>query len=191
MLLRGFGVIALAVGTVLCLLLDAFVGYSWLWLLPLGFVGSVLLGLLACRAWDRKRWAAMVGWIVVGALTLCDYGSLGVCTVLLFHIFRGQKLAQLLMLIAINWFGFEGQQLILGTMEVPVQAFAILAIIPIFLYNVHHIDSNHNRNSKLDKLGCKVKVSLKIGCIHNVHNDIRHLFNKILPHWRIYREEGR
>ena len=96
---------------------------------------TLLLGLLACRAWDRKRWAAMVGWIVLGALTLCDYGSLGVCTVLLFHIFRGQKLAQLLMLICINGFGYEGQQLLLGRMEIPVQAFAILAFIPIFLYN--------------------------------------------------------
>ena len=48
MLLRGFGVIALAVGAVLCLLLDAFVGYSWLWLLPLLSLGTlVVLVLLA------------------------------------------------------------------------------------------------------------------------------------------------
>ena len=96
---------------------------------------TLLFGLLACRAYDRKRFLAMVGWICLGAITFCDYGSLGVVTVLIFHIFREQKLGQLLMLIAINYFGYEGQQLLLGRMEIPVQAFAILAIIPIFLYN--------------------------------------------------------
>ena len=96
---------------------------------------TLLFGLLACRAYDRKRFLAMVGWICLGAITFCDYGSLGVVTVLIFHIFREQKLGQLLMLIAINFFGYEGQHLLLGQAEIPVQAFAILAIIPIFLYN--------------------------------------------------------
>lgn len=96
---------------------------------------TLLLGLLTCRAYDRRRWGAVAGWIILGAVTLCDYGSLGVVTVLMFHIFRGQKLCQLLMLIAINYFGYEGQHLLLGRMEIPVQAFAILAFIPIFLYN--------------------------------------------------------
>lgn len=96
---------------------------------------TLLFGLLACRAYDRKRFLAMVGWICLGAITFCDYGSLGVVTVLIFHIFREQKLGQLLMLIAINFFGYEGQHLLLGRAEIPVQAFAILAIIPIFLYN--------------------------------------------------------
>ena len=96
---------------------------------------TLLLGLLACRAYDRKRWAAVAGWIILGAVTFCDYGSLGVVSVLIFHIFRGQKLAQLLMLICINGFGYEGQQLLLGRMEIPVQAFAVLAFLPICLYN--------------------------------------------------------
>ena len=96
---------------------------------------TLLFGLLACRAYDRKRFLAMVGWICLGAITFCDYGSLGVVTVLIFHIFREQKLGQLLMLICINFFGYEGQHLLLGRAEIPVQAFAILAIIPIVLYN--------------------------------------------------------
>lgn len=96
---------------------------------------TLLLGLLACRAYDRRRWGSVIGWIILGAVTLCDYGTLGVVTVLMFHIFRGQKLCQLLMLIAINYFGYEGQHLLLGRMEIPVQAFAILAFIPICLYN--------------------------------------------------------
>lgn len=96
---------------------------------------TLLLGLMACRAYDRKRWLSVVGWIVLGAVTFCDYGSLGVVSVLMFHIFREYPLGQLLMLIAINGFGYEGQQLLLGRMEIPVQAFAILAFIPICLYN--------------------------------------------------------
>lgn len=96
---------------------------------------TLLFGLLACRAYDRKRWFAVVGWIVLGAFSLCDYGSLGVVTVLMFHIFRGHPLCQLLMLIAINAFGYEGQQLLLGRMAIQVQAFAILAFLPISLYN--------------------------------------------------------
>ena len=96
---------------------------------------TLLLGLLSCRAYDRKRWLPLAGWVLLGAFTLCDYGAMGVWTVLVFHVFRGQKLGQLLMLIAINWFCFEGQQIPVGSFEVPVQAFAILAAIPIFLYN--------------------------------------------------------
>lgn len=96
---------------------------------------TLLLGLLACRAYDRKRWLAIVGWIILGAVSLCDYGSLGVVTVLIFHIFRGQKLFQLLMLIAINGFGYEGQQLLLGRAEIPFQAIAVFAFLPIALYS--------------------------------------------------------
>ena len=96
---------------------------------------TLLLGLLACRAWDKRKWWCLALILPAGILTFPDYGILGVSTVLIFHVFRGQKLLQLLMLIAINWFGFEGQQLLLGSFEIPVQAFAILAFFPICLYN--------------------------------------------------------
>ena len=96
---------------------------------------TLLLGLLACRAWDQRKlgWLALI--CLAAVLTFPDYGVMGVLTVLMFHVLRDWKWAQLLMLIAVNWFGFEGQHLILGTMEVPVQAFAILAFLPIALYN--------------------------------------------------------
>ena len=96
---------------------------------------TLLLGLLACQAWNQKKWwmAALI--FLAGVVTFPDYGVMGVLTVLMFHVLRDWKWAQLLMLIAINWFGFEGQHLILGTMEVPIQAFAILAFLPIALYN--------------------------------------------------------
>ena len=73
--------------------------------------------------------------LAAGALTFPDYGALGVWTVLMFHMLRGHKLWQLLALIAINWFGYEGQQLLVGSFEIPVQAFAIGAFLPIALYN--------------------------------------------------------
>ena len=96
---------------------------------------TLLFGLLACRAYDRGKWLATFGWMVLGAFTLPDYGILGVATVLMFHVFREYQWCQLLMLIAINWFGYEGQELVVGAIKVPVQAFAILAFLPIALYN--------------------------------------------------------
>ena len=96
---------------------------------------TLLLGLLCCRAWDRRKWWQVLLLLLAGVVTFPDYGVLGVATVLMFHVFRGQKLLQLLMLVAINWFGFEGQNLLFGAFEFPVQAFAILAIVPICLYN--------------------------------------------------------
>ena len=96
---------------------------------------TLLLGLLACRAWDRKQWWKVALLLLAGVVTFPDYGVMGVLTVLMFHVLRDWKWAQLLMLIAINYFGYEGQHLLLGRMEIPVQAFAILAFIPIFLYN--------------------------------------------------------
>ena len=96
---------------------------------------TLLLGLLACRAWDQRKWWKVALLLLAGVVTFPDYGVMGVLTVLMFHVLRDWKWAQLLMLIAINWFGFEGQHLLLGTMEIPVQAFAILAFLPIALYN--------------------------------------------------------
>jgi len=96
---------------------------------------TLLLGLLACRAWDRRKWWQFPLLGLAGILTFPDYGLLGVASVLMFHVFRGQKLLQLIFLILINWFGYEGQFIPLGTLEFPVQAFAILAFLPIALYS--------------------------------------------------------
>ena len=43
MLFRGFGVIALVVGTIFCLLTGAFESYGWLWQLPVFSLGMLLL----------------------------------------------------------------------------------------------------------------------------------------------------
>ena len=96
---------------------------------------TLLLGLLACRAWDCRRWWQIALLWLAGILTLPDYGALGIGTVLMFHVFQGQKWVQLAMLLFINWFGYEGQYLLLGSFKFPVQAFAVAAWIPIILYN--------------------------------------------------------
>ena len=96
---------------------------------------TLLLGLLVCRAYDLRKWGLLALLCLAGIPTFPDYGILGIATVLMFHVFRDYQWCQLLMLIAINWFGYEGQELVVGTMKVSVQAFAILAYLPIALYN--------------------------------------------------------
>ena len=86
---------------------------------------TLLLGLMACRLYDRGiSWAALLT-IPAAALLCTDYGALGVMTVLVFHAFRGQKPLQLLLLILLNGFGY-------GFLS--IQTFAALAWLPISLY---------------------------------------------------------
>lgn len=96
---------------------------------------TLLLGLLCCRAYDSRNWLAMVLWLLAGAFTRCDYGAAGVWTVLTFHTFRGEKLGQLLMLLLINLFCYDGPEIALGPLTFPLQTFAVLAWLPIALYN--------------------------------------------------------
>ena len=96
---------------------------------------TLLLGLLCCRAYDSRNWLAMVLWLLAGAFTRCDYGAAGVWTVLTFHAFRGEKLGQLLMLLLINLFCYDGPEIALGPLTFPLQTFAVLAWLPIALYS--------------------------------------------------------
>lgn len=95
---------------------------------------TLLLGLMCCRAYDSRKWLIMVLWLLAGAFTRCDYGAAGIWTVLTFHAFRGEKPTLLLMLLLINAFGFSGVTLMVGPIPIPVQAFAVLAWLPIALY---------------------------------------------------------
>ena len=70
-----------------------------------------------------------------------DYGFFGFLTVVMFYLFRGFPLAwvaQLLGMVAINIVFFEGQviplELFGNYFEIPIQAFAVFALIPIWLY---------------------------------------------------------
>ena len=64
---------------------------------------TLLLGLLACRAWDNKKWWQIALLLLAGVVTFPDYGVMGVLTGLMFHVLRDWKWAQLLMLIAVYW----------------------------------------------------------------------------------------
>ena len=98
---------------------------------------TLLLGLLACRAFDAKKYGQLILIYLAAVFTFPDYGALGVMTVLAFHVFREHRLLQLAAMTAIHVFGYEGQTLPLlsGALEWPVQGFAVLALIPIWLYN--------------------------------------------------------
>lgn len=96
---------------------------------------TLLLGLLCCRAYDSRKWLTMALWLLVGAFTRCDYGAAGVWTVLTFHAFRGEKPVLLLMLFLINRFCYDGPEIALGPLTFPLQTFAVLAWLPIALYN--------------------------------------------------------
>lgn len=86
---------------------------------------TMLLGLLCCRAYDRRCWWGLGLTLLAGSLTACDYGSLGILTVLLCHVFRGRRWELLLGLVLIHAFGFG---------FLTLQSFAVLAWIPISLY---------------------------------------------------------
>lgn len=86
---------------------------------------TLLLGLVACRVYDRNKGWALIPVFLAAALLRPDYGIPGVALVLLFHIIRKDKPAQLLFLVLINCFGYG-----LGS----IQSLAALAWIPISLY---------------------------------------------------------
>lgn len=109
---------------------------------------TLLLGLLVIRQLDGLRAEQHVGArlarlgiltliLLVGVLLLADYGLLGVMTVVVFDLFRGKKLPQLLAMAAIHIFGYSSQTIPLfgGAVRFPLQGFAVLALIPIWLYN--------------------------------------------------------
>lgn len=113
---------------------------------------TLLLGLLAIRGLDRMRRertgkAAVLGalglllaWLA-GVIGMVDYGGRGVLTVVVFYVFRGiplARLGQLVSLFLLNMVFFQGEYVsleILGrAVELQTQGFALLALIPIWLY---------------------------------------------------------
>ena len=113
---------------------------------------TLLLGLLALRLLDRARQQesrkqrilaglGALGLVLLGTVGLVDYGGRGVLTVVAFGLLRGfpgARLCQLLAMVLLNIVDFPGEQLLLslpwGTLEFPAQGFAVLALIPIWLY---------------------------------------------------------
>ena len=81
--------------------------------------------------------------VLLGTLSFCDYGSAGVMMVLVFYFFRGNGLIPRAgQLLGMYWLNFEVLQGLSYELTVfgrnvsfPQQGFAILALIPIWLYS--------------------------------------------------------
>ena len=129
-------------------------GGSWFYPLHQNVLWTFLMGLLliwwnervkASGKWWKRGLIGMLSVIIgylAGALSFCDYGYAGVLTVLMFYFFRGNtpayRLAQLVWLVWINFveLGGIGREITLigQTVFLARQGFAVLALIPIWLY---------------------------------------------------------
>lgn len=127
---------------------------------------TLLLGLIAISVIDKmkknrtaKNIALSVLWLVLicvaSTIGFVDYGFWGVLTVVAFYLLRDFPfawLAQLAAMVLINIVFFEGQVFpveILGkTIEIPSQGFAVLSLIPIWLYS-----GKKGRSSKVMQYG--------------------------------------
>ena len=110
---------------------------------------TLLLGLLACCAIDRARRERTAGAVLRGGLSVAgllllalvgmvDYGWRGVLTVVAFYALRDFPfawLAQAAALVLLNIVLFKGQTIPLLGWDFPTQGFAVLALVPIWLYN--------------------------------------------------------
>ena len=127
---------------------------------------TLLLGLLAISVIDKlkknrkaKNIALSVLWLalicVASIVSFVDYGFLGVLTVVMFYLLRGFPfawLAQLAAMVLINIVFFEGLvfnvEIFGRTFEIPSQGFAVLSLVPIWLYA-----GKKGRTSKLMQYG--------------------------------------
>ena len=142
--------------------------YSSRWFNPYhqNVLFTLLLGLLAIYVIDNarkiktaKNIALSVLWLVLICLAsvigFVDYGFSGMITVVMFYLLRDFPfawLAQLAAMVLINIVFFEGQVFpveFFGKMvEIPSQGFAVLSLIPIWLYG-----GKKGRSSKVMQYG--------------------------------------
>ena len=114
---------------------------------------TLLLGLLCINEIDKmknnkslknifKACLKIFLFLLIGLIGFVDYGITGILTIIAFYIFRNFKFAwlgQLVSLILLYIVFFKGQSVVLNIFNyeyfLPLQAFGILALIPIWLYN--------------------------------------------------------
>ena len=98
------------------------------------------------RAWKRGGiWGITLAstwpWLgyLLGFLGFVDYYGYGVLICVMFYVCRKNKLAQLIVMVLLNVFWMKGLgyhvEFLGREWFVPQQAFAVLALIPIWLYN--------------------------------------------------------
>ena len=131
---------------------------------------TLLLGLLAISVIDKlkknrkvKNIALSVLWLALicaaSIVGFVDYGFLGVLTVVMFYLLRDFPfawLAQLVAMVLINIVFFEGLvfnvEIFGRTFEIPSQGFAVLSLVPIWLYA-----GKKGRTSKATSSKCRSK----------------------------------
>lgn len=114
---------------------------------------TLLLGLRAIDGLEllRQKWTKqalgrcllrLAACAILSVVGFVDYGFTGLLTILVFYLFRGFPLAwlgQLVAMILLHIVFFEGQTipLVFGSFSYyfPTQGFAVLALLPIWLYN--------------------------------------------------------
>jgi len=92
------------------------------------------------RTWKLRLKALLTLFaaLLLSVIGFVDYGLTGVLTVVLFYLCRFLPLRwlfQLLGMICLHIVFFKGQTIPLPGFDFPVQGFALLALIPIWLYN--------------------------------------------------------
>ena len=118
-----------------------------IWTLLLGLIGIALME----RAKNKGKpaltviidAAVIIAGFILGFVLFTDYFGVGVLTVFVFYFFREKRwwsyLGQAVFLIILNAVILKGRQIgftLFGAeMLIPLQAFAVLALIPIWLYN--------------------------------------------------------
>ena len=110
---------------------------------------TLLLGLWVIHAFDQlrqhptpKQYMAVIG-VVFAALLLSiigftDYSAAGVLTVAAFGLLRGhkaEKVGQIVAMWYVNCVMLKGQFILIGSFELQIQSFALLALIPIWFYD--------------------------------------------------------
>ncbi len=112
---------------------------------------TFLLALYAMEGFDKGReqlqswkgWLRMIGQpllcYLIGSVTFVDYGGKGVLMAFGFYLLRNSKLGQLLLMILLNQVLMKGQYIPLElfgqSFSLQTQAFAVLALPLIWLYN--------------------------------------------------------
>ena len=145
---------------------DLMVASTWFFPFHQNVLFTLLLGLLAIWGLDRARKSPSVKTVTlgVGGALLCilaggisfvDYGIEGVCTVILFYFlrgFRGAWIGQLIGMIFTNCYMLRSWEVPLTlfgwVIEFPLQGFAVLALVFIWLYN-----GEKGRSSKVLQYG--------------------------------------
>lgn len=102
---------------------------------------TLLLGFWAVRAMGKTRglwkWVVPVPFFLAAELMRTDYGGMGILMIVLFELTRGRhEWLKAAGMVTLNWQG----SLVFG---VPVQLYAVLALIPIWLYSGEKL--THNR----------------------------------------------